>query len=339
MPIQGEALHEVEQYAGTFIRWLIVPVLLALVAAVLYGGMRSIGWKRHQAMGLALVSPWVVGFLIFVLYPLINSFYLSFTEFSIFGSISWVGLQNYIYLFTTDIEFWPSVRLTLLYAALTLPIGVTGALLVAILLNNKIRGIGVYRTIYFLPAVLPEVAVALLWRWMFNSESGIINAVLTPVLRLFGIGKPDWFGDPQYVLWAFVIMSVWGIFGTNTVVFLAGLQGIPRHLYEAAEIDGASRIRRFWHITVPQISPVILLQIIMGMIGALQVFTIAMFVRPTSAAGKFMNQLVYERGFAQLQMGEASAIAWVLFVIILALTLLVFRSTPFWVHYETSVKR
>jgi multiple sugar transport system permease protein len=151
--------------------------------------------------------------------------------------------------------------------------------------------------------------------------------------------KPNWFGDPNYVLGAFIIMSVWGIYGTNTVVFLAGLQGVPRSLYEAAEIDGANALAKFRHITVPQISPVILLQVVMGMIGALQIFTIAMFVRPTSAAGKFMNQLVYERGFAALHMGEASAIAWVLFIIILVLTLLVFRSTPAWVHYESDMRK
>jgi len=183
------------------------------------------------------------------------------------------------------------------------------------------------------------VAVALLWRWMFNSESGILTWLLKPFLSLFGMDKPNWFGDPRFILPAFIIMSVWGIFGTNTVVFLAGLQGVPRSLYEAAEIDGASGFRKFLHITVPQISPVILLQIVMGMIGALQIFTIAMFVRPSTAAGKFMNQLVYERGFTQMHMGEASAIAWVLFLIILALTLLVFRSSPAWVYYETDMKR
>lgn len=286
-----------------------------------------------------MVSPWVVGFIGFTAYPLLHSLYLSFTKSNLFGETSWVGLDNYIRLFQHDIEFWSSVRITVLYALLSLPIGVIGALLLAMLLNNQIKGIGTFRTIYFLPAVLPEVAVALLWRWMFNSESGIINYALSPFYQLAGIGKPDWFGDPNYVLPAFVIMSVWGIFGTNTVVFLAGLQGVPRSLYEAAEIDGASAFKKFTNITIPQISPVILLQIIMGMIGALQVFTIAMFVRPTSAAGKFMNQLVYERGFTQLKMGEASAIAWVLFIIILALTLLVFRSSPAWVHYESDVRR
>ncbi|OUM94178.1 MAG: ABC transporter permease [Thermobacillus sp. ZCTH02-B1] len=326
-------------HLATFIRWLLVPVALAGIAVLLYWLFRWIGWKKKQAMGLALVSPWIVGFLVFTLYPLGNSLYLSFTKSSIFGKTEWVGLDNYIRLFTLDIEFWPSVRITLLYALFSLPIGVIGALLVAMLLNNQIKGIGTFRTIYFLPAVLPEVAVALLWRWMFNSESGILTWLLSPILHLFGMDKPNWFGDPRFILPAFIIMSVWGIFGTNTVVFLAGLQGVPRSLYEAAEIDGANGFRKFLHITVPQISPVILLQIVMGMIGALQIFTIAMFVRPSTAAGKFMNQLVYERGFNQMHMGEASAIAWVLFLIILALTLLVFRSSPAWVYYETDMKR
>jgi len=329
----------VENHLATLVRWLLVPVALAVIAFLLYHLFRWIGWKKKQAMGLALVSPWIVGFLVFTVYPLGDSLYLSFTKSSIFGKTEWVGLANYIKLFTLDIEFWPSVRITLLYALFSLPVGVVGALLIAMLLNNRIKGIGTFRTIFFLPAVLPEVAVALLWRWMFNSESGILNYILSPFLKLFGMGKPNWFGDPDYILPAFVIMSVWGIFGTNTVVFLAGLQGVPRSLYEAAEIDGANGFRKFLHITVPQISPVILLQIVMGMIGALQIFTIAMFVRPSTAAGKFMNQLVYERGFTQMHMGEASAIAWVLFLIILVLTLLVFRSSPAWVHYESDMKR
>jgi multiple sugar transport system permease protein len=323
-----------ENYAGTLLRWVLTPVALTVVAWLLYLVFRRIGWSRRQAAGVALVSPWAVGFLVFTAYPLVYSLYLSFTKSSIFGASRWIGLENYVFLLTRDIEFWPSVRITVLYALLSMPIGVLGALLVAMLLNRKIKGIGTFRTIYFLPAVLPEVAVALLWRWMFNSEAGIINFLLSPILRAFGAGKPNWFGDPDYVLAAFIIMSVWGIFGTNTVVFLAGLQGVPRSLYEAADIDGAGPLTKFWRITVPQISPVILLQVIMGMIGALQIFTVAMFVRPTSAAGKFMNQLVYERGFTQLDMGEASAVAWVLFIIILLMTLIVFRSTPLWVHYE-----
>lgn len=326
-------------YLATFLRWIITPVLLIAVSLFLYWLLRKIGWQKKAAAGFSLISPWLVGFLIFTAFPLFYSLYLSFTEYSIFGSPRFVGLQNYTYLFTADRELWPSIRITILYAALTLPIGVLGALFVAMLLNNKIKGIGIYRTIYYLPAILPEVAVALLWRWIFNSESGIMNYLFSPLLHFLGLGKPDWFGDPHYVISAFVIMSIWGIFGTNAVIFLAALQGVSKSLYEAAEIDGASGFAKFVHVTIPQISPVILLQVVMGMIGALQIFTVAMFVRPTSAAGKFMNQLVYERGFTQLHMGEASAVAWILFIIILILTLLVFRSSPMWVHYEAEVKR
>ncbi|WP_026487093.1 carbohydrate ABC transporter permease [Caldanaerobius polysaccharolyticus] len=328
-----------EGFAGTFERWLITPIILLLIGVAIYALLRRLGWKQREAIGFALISPWVVGFLIFTAFPLIYSFYLSFTDYRLFGTPKWVGLGNYIFLFTKDIEFWPSVRITLLYAFLTLPIGVIGSLLVAMLLNRKIKGIGVFRTIYYLPAVLPDVAVALLWRWLFNSESGLINYIAKPFLLLFGVQKPNWFGDPKFVLPAFIIMSIWGIFGTNTVVFLAALQEVPRSLYEVADLDGASPFKKFWNVTVPMISPVILLQIVMGMIGALQIFTVAMFVRPTTAAGKFMNQLVYERGFTQLHMGEASAIAWVLFTIILVLTLLVFKTTPAWVHYEGEIKR
>ncbi|MFS0725706.1 carbohydrate ABC transporter permease [Paenibacillus sp. 1P07SE] len=328
-----------ENYIGTLVRWGVLPVVLVGIGFLLYFIATRLGWGKRQAIGLALISPWIVGFLVFTLYPLFNSLYLSFTQSSIFGGSRWIGLDNYVKLFTTDVEFWPSIRITLLYALLSLPLGVLGALLVAMLLNNKLKGIGTFRTIYFLPAVMPEVAVALIWRWMFNSETGIINFALSPAFNLFGLNSPNWFGDPNYVLPAFIIMSLWGIFGVNTVVFLAGLQGVPRSLYEAAEIDGAGAFTKFKNITVPQISPVILLQVIMGMIGALQIFTVAMFVRPTTGAGKFMNQLVYERGFTQMAMGEASAIAWVLFLIILVMTLLVFRSSPAWVHYESDVKR
>lgn len=174
-----------DRYLDTFGRWFLTPLLLALVSFIFYFILRKAGLRQQQATGFALITPWIVGFLIFTAYPLIYSLYLSFTEYSLFGEPRWVGLDNYIRLFKQSVEFWPSVRLTLLYAALTLPIGVTGALLMAILLNNKIKGIGIYRTIYYLPAILPEVSVALLWRWMFNSESGLLNYVLKPLFSLF----------------------------------------------------------------------------------------------------------------------------------------------------------
>ncbi len=331
-------MHE-SLYLGTLIRYVLTFVMMVGLSLGVYGLLRLFRVRETYATGYALISPWLAGFLIFTAGPIFASLGLSFTSYDLFTPPKWVGLDNYRWLFSDTLNFWPSVRLTLSYAFLSVPIGVIGSLLVALLLSMDIRGIGTYRTIYYMPAILPEVSVALLWRWLFNSEAGLLNIALKPFLSLAGIKNPDWFGDPRFVLPAFVIMSVWGVFGTNMVVFLAAIRSVPKVLYEAAEIDGAGGFRKFWNITLPQISPVILLQVIMGIIGALQMFTVAMFARPTSAAGCFMNQLIYERGFLQLKMGEASAIAWVLFLIILGLTLLVFRSSTAWVYYEAEVQK
>ena len=219
-----------------------------------------------------------------------------------------------------------------------MPLGIAGSLLVAMLLNLDLRAIGIYRTAYYLPSILPAVATALLWRWLFNPDAGLLNAALRPLFSLFGQPPPNWFGDATYVLPAFVIISLWGVAGANMVIFLAALKDVPRHLYEAAQIDGAGGWRRFWAITLPMITPVIFLQLVMGIIGALQIFTVAAFVRPTPAAGKFMNVLIYQAGFQQFRMGYASALAWLLFAVILILTLLVFRSSQAWVFYESARK-
>lgn len=326
-------------YVGTLARYLLTFAMMSLLCLGVYGLLRLVRVREETAAGYALITPWLAGFLVFTAGPILASLGLSFTSYDLFTSPKWVGLENYRWLFSDILDFWPSVKLTLAYAFFSVPLGVAGSLLVALLLSMDIRGIGAFRTIYYLPAVLPEVSVALLWRWIFNSEAGLLNVVLRPLFRMVGLRNPDWFGDPRFVLPAFVIMSIWGIFGINMVVFLAAIKNVPRVLYEAAEIDGAGPLARFWSVTLPQISPVVLLQVIMGIIGALQIFTVAMFARPTSAAGRFMNQLVYERGFLQLKMGEASAIAWVLFVIILALTLLIFRSSTAWVYYEAEVRK
>lgn len=324
-------------YLTTFSHWAITAVILAAIAVGLYFLLRRLGWRQKQAVGAACISPWVIGFLVFTAFPLVYSLYLSFTDFSLIGTPSWVGLKNYIQLFTRDAQFWPSVRLTLLYALITVPVGVVGSLLVAILMNQKIRGIGLYRVVFYLPAVMPDVAVALVWRWLFSGK-GLFNFLLSPVTNALKIGRIDWFGNAPYVLPAFCIMSIWGIFGSNAIIFLAGLQGVSRSYYEAADLDGATFGQKLRYVTIPQVSPVILLQTIQGIIGALQMFSVAMFVRPTTSAGEFLNQLIYDRGFTQMHMGVASAIAWVLFLIILAFTLLVFRTSSAWVYYESEVK-
>ncbi|TVQ21609.1 MAG: sugar ABC transporter permease [Spirochaetaceae bacterium] len=290
--------------------------------------------RREAATGYALITPWLVGFLVFTSIPMIASAYLSLTDYNILQPPTWVGLENFRRIFNRDIDFGPAIRITLLYAFLSVPIGVAGALFIAMLLANDLKGIGVYRTIYYLPTVLPEVAVALLWRWIFNPQAGLLNRIIGPVFRIFGMSRPDWFGDPTYVLPAFVIISLWGITGVNMVIFLAALKNVPTHLYEVAFIDGAGSWRRFWSITIPMVSPVIFLQVVRGIIGALQIFTVYAFTNPTPRAGKFMSFYIYQTGFQQFRMGYASALAWILFSIILALTLVVLRSSEMWVYYE-----
>lgn len=322
----------------TLIRYVLVAVAIGLIMLGVYALLRRFGVRNDAATGFVLIMPWLIGFLVFTAFPIVWSLYLSFTEYNILRSPQWVGLDNYVRIFTRDIDFWPAIRITLAYAFLSVPLGVAGSLLVAMLLSADIRGQGLMRTIYYLPSILPAVATALLWRWLFNPDVGLINSALRPILDLFGARPPNWFGDPNFVLPAFIIISLWGIAGVNMVIFLGALKNVPRHLLEAAEIDGANATRRFWSITLPMITPVIFLQLIMGIIGALQLFTVAAFIRYTPAAGKFMNVLIYQAGFQQFRMGYASALAWILFAIIMVLTLLVFRSSNAWVYYESSRK-
>ncbi len=321
-------------YLPTLTRYLAVAVGIGITMVVVYTVLRALGMKAEAATGYALIMPWLLGFLIWTAYAIIASLYFSFTNYNVLQPPKWVGLQNYSRIFTRDIDFWPSLRITILYALFSVPLGVTGSLLVAMLLNTNIRFLGLWRTIYYLPSILPAVSTALLWRTLFNPD-GLLNDFLRRFLDPLGIPPPNWFGDPSYVLVAFVMISLWGIAGANMVIFLAALKNVPAHLYEAAELDGAGAWARFWNVTLPMITPVIFLQVVMGIIGALQLFTVASFIRYTPAAGKFMNILVYQAGFQQFRMGYASALAWILFTIILMLTLLVFRSSQEWVYSES----
>jgi len=322
----------------SLLRFVLVALAIGASMFAVYALFRRLGIRNEAATGFVLIMPWFIGFVVFTAFPIVWSLYLSFTEYNILRPPQWVGLDNYVRIFTRDIDFWPAIRITLAYAFLSVPLGVAGSLIVAMLLSADIRGQGIMRTIYYLPSILPAVATALLWRWLFNPDVGLINSMLRPILNLFGAQPPNWFGDPRFVLPAFIIISLWGIAGVNMVIFLGALKNVPRHLLEAAEIDGANAVRRFWNITLPMITPVLFLQLIMGIIGALQLFTVAAFIRYTPAAGKFMNVLIYQAGFQQFRMGYASALAWILFAIILALTLLVFRSSNAWVYYEGSRK-
>ncbi len=322
-----------ETYLPTLIRWLLVGVGMAVLMVVVNRVLTALGVKREAASGYALVLPWILGLVIWNLYPFAYSLYLSFTQYNILQPPVWIGVDNYVDMFQ-DNFFWSALWLTLLYAALNVPLGLIGAIGIALLLNSSNRGIGVWRTIYYLPAVLPAVAVALLWRWMLSPSSGLINFMLQPFYRLFSIEPLNWFTDPNLVLPSFVLMGMWGVFGANSVILLAGLRNIPRDLYEAAAIDGADALQRFWYVTIPMLSSTMFYNLVTGIIGSLQIFTQAFFIPIPRRAGTFLNVLIYQEAFTFRKMGYASAIAWFELVIILLITLLVFRSSALWVHYE-----
>ena len=332
-------------YPFTLGHWLAVGVGVVLFMLLTYRVLRWLGMRPEPATGLALIMPWVLGFLIFNLFPFVTSLYLSFTDYNILRPLSlerlprFVGPDNYAYALTEDPNFWPSIRLTLLYGALSIPLGMAGSLGTAMLLARNVKGVGIWRTIYYMPAVLPAAATALLWRWMFNPSNGLINTILSPALTLLGLDKPAWFTDPGLVLPSYVIMGMWGIFGTTTVILLAGLKNIPRELYEAATIDGAGPVGQFRHVTIPMLTPTLFYVLVTSMIGALQFFTAALFIQTPRSAGIFLNVYIWQQAFQSQKMGYASALAWILLIITLALTLLVFRSSALWVYYESEVRQ
>ncbi|TBL75688.1 carbohydrate ABC transporter permease [Paenibacillus thalictri] len=286
---------------------------------------------RHSVWGLLFISPWIIGFAWFQLYPLILSFYYSFTDYSVVKATHFVGLKNYITMFTNDKDFFPSLKATFLYTLIAVPAKLAFALLVAIILNSKGRFINLYRTMYYLPSILGgSVAISLLWRFLFMRE-GIVNQVLS----FFHIPSVDWLGSPSIALWTISFLVVWQ-FGSSMVLFLAGLKQIPMDLYEAAMVDGASRLRMFMFITVPMLTPIILFNLVMQTIGALQEFTAAFVVTNGGPVKStyLIGLKIYDDAFQTLKMGYASALSWVLFAIILILTLIIFRSSRSWVHYE-----
>src|SRR5687767_832186 len=290
---------------------------------------------RHESRallrGLAFLSPWLVGFFAFTLVPVALSLYYSFTDYTLLQPPLYTGLDNYRTL-AGDPVFWKVLRNTAVYALLALPLGMLAALGVAMLLNNKVRGVTIYRTIVFLPSLVPAVASAMLWLWLFNTKLGLINTAL----RGLGISNPPgWLTDADWAMSALVLMSFWGI-GNTVVIYLAGLQDVPRELYEAADIDGATTLRKVWHVTLPYVSPVIFFNLIMGLIGSLQVFAAPMIMTQGGPARStyFYTMYLYDNAFRFLNMGYASAMAWVQLLLVLALTALAFWSGKRWVHYQ-----
>ncbi len=287
--------------------------------------------RREMWAGLAFVSPWIVGLGVFLLYPILASLYYSFCDYSVFREARPIGAANYVDL-ASDKLFWKSLLNTLYFAALSVPLGLILALALALLLNSGVRGLTIYRTIFFLPALVPMVALAVLWLWIFNGEYGVLNSALSSL----GVPAPGWLTDPAWSKPALVLLSMWGV-GYAMVIFLAGLQDVPVHLYEAADLDGASWLHKIRHVTLPMVSPVILFNGIMGIIGSLQYFAIPYIMTPNGQPARsayFYAMYLYDNAFLYLKMGYASAMAWILFLIILCLTLLSLRLASRYVHYE-----
>jgi multiple sugar transport system permease protein len=293
------------------------------------------GEKRNLRNGLLFCAPWFLGLGVFTAYPVLASLFYSFCDYSILQSPVWSGIENYQRM-AGDVVFWKSLRNTLVFTVMALPTGMIVALALALMLNTGVRGMPAFRTIFYLPSIVPLVASTMLWMWVFNGKFGLLNWFLAPLFALFHAAPPAWLGDPAWAKPALALMSVWGV-GNSIVIYLAGLQNVPKELYEAAEIDGAGTWRRFWHITLPMISPVIYFNLIMGIIGTLQVFT-QVFVMGGPEGNPARSTLFYAlylftTAFYDLRMGYASAMAWVLFVIIVVLTLVATKLTEKKIHY------
>ncbi len=292
--------------------------------------------RREAIIAYILISPWVIGFVAFLLGPMLWSLGLSFFDSDMLTS-KFVGLKNFATLFSTDTTrslFWTSLYNTTYYVLLSIPLTMAAGFFLAMLLNQKIRGVGVYRIIYYLPSVIPGIAVSLLWLWLFNPEFGLLNWFLS----WFGVDKLRWLTDPQLAKPSLVLMSLWGA-GGNMLIFLAGLQGIPTELYEAATIDGTSPAGRFRHITLPMVSPTLFFVLVTNMIGAFQAFTSVYVMTGGGPANSTLMYVLYlyNLAFRQYRMGLGSALAWIYFILILLLTILVFRSSAAWVYYETEI--
>jgi multiple sugar transport system permease protein len=295
--------------------------------------------QREARWAYIFIAPWLIGFLIFTAGPMIASLYFSLTRYNIIDAPTWIGLSNYRRAFLDDPLFWHSLKITLYFASLALPLRLVIGFFLAVLLNQKIPGVNIWRTIYFFPSVVAGVAVAILWLRIFNPRLGILNPFLESV---FGIKGPGWLNDPHWAIPALVIMSLWGV-GGSMIIYLAGLQGVPTTLYDAAKVDGANTWQRFRHVTLPMMTPVIFYNLVLGLIGAFQFFT-EVYVATDGDGGPvrstlFYNLYLYQNAFRFFDMGYASALAWILFLIVLALTALVFRSSTMWVYYEGELRK
>lgn len=288
--------------------------------------------QKWGYVGLLYISPWIIGFLVFQLYPIIASLIYSFSDFDIMNYVRFSGFKNYIYMFTKDRDFYNCLKVTFLYVFYAVPLKLIFALLVAMVLNSKLKAINIFRTIYYLPSIFGgSVATALLWRFLFVREGTINN-----FLGFFHIPPIGWLSDPKITIFTLSLLPVWQ-FGSSMVLFLAGLQQIPEEFYEAARVDGANKAGIFFKITIPLLSPIIFFNMVMQTVNSFQEFTAAFVITergPLNSTYLYVMKLYYE-GFQYFKMGYACALSWILFIIIIIFTIIAFKSSKSWVHYTS----
>jgi multiple sugar transport system permease protein len=296
---------------------------------------RSPTFWRDTLRGYLFIMPVVLGLLIWTFGPMLASAYYSLTDYKIIGIPEFIGLQNYTDLLQ-DKAFIQSLSITVRFGVMFVILSQIVGLALAVLLTQKVRGLTIFRTIFYLPIIVPAAASALLWKYLYNKEFGPISSVFQAV----GLPSINWLGSPESALFAIVIMSVWGS-AVTTIIYVAGLQNIPEDLLDSAKIDGANGVRRFWHVTIPMLSPTMFFNVVTGVIGAFQFFVPAFIMTQGGPAKStyFYNYNLYEKAFKWLEMGYASAMAWVLFAIIIVMTMMIFRSSPLWVYYEGEVRQ
>ncbi|WP_058306512.1 carbohydrate ABC transporter permease [Gracilibacillus massiliensis] len=288
--------------------------------------------KSIDLVGFAFISPWLIGFLGFIVGPMLASLYFSFTDYDLLSAPTWIGLQNYVEMFTNDPRFFQAIKVTFIFVFGSVPLKLAFALFVAMLFNTKRKGVGLYRTLYYVPSILGgSVAIAVVWRQLFGRE-GAVN----DILGFFGIEGTSWVSSPDFALSTLIILVVWQ-FGSPMLIFLAGLKAIPNELYEAAAVDGASKFLQFVRITLPMLSPVIFFNLVMQTIQGFMAFTQSFLITNGGPMDRtlFYAVYLYEKAFAHFDMGYASALAWILLIICGIFTAFIFQTAKSWVHYES----
>ena len=293
---------------------------------------------KEAIAGYLFLMPWLLGLALFIVGPMMTSGFLSFTRYDVVNPPQFVGLKNFIEIFTKDRLFWPSMMLTFRYALIVVPLSLVGALSAAMLLNQALRGTTLFRTFFFLPHLTPIVAAAVLWGWIFNADVGPINHWIRTITG--SDNAPGWFRDPDWAMTGLIIMAMWGAIGGNTMlIFLAGLQGVPQELYDAAVVDGAGIWAKFRNVTLPMLTPTIFFNMVLGIIGALRVFSAAFVATQGGPAYStwFYALHIYTRAFQYFEMGYASALAWIFFFVLFVFTFVQFRQSRRWVYYAGEV--